>query len=421
MPDAISINSRWATALERNHHGQPLGNLLNVAHALRHSPAWQGVLGFNLSAFEATVLKQPPWEDRIRSRYPARWSDADDVCAAMWMQNERMSVSKQTVGQTIQVVARDHPFHPIKDHLEALEWDGEKRLEVLPDYFGANDDKYTKAVFRKFLIGAVARVYEPGCKMDSCLVLEGEQGIKKSMALRILAGNDEWFSDDMPDLASKDAKAHTRGFWIIELAELYTLMRAEVPLAKAFLSRQRDDVRLPYDERVTKLPRECVFVGTVNERQYLRDATGARRFWPVECTAIAIEPLQKYRDQIIAEAVYEYKQWKAGSAKLEAPWWFEDEGFLADEQAKRFESGVIEEQIEAYLAKKAEKSDPTVTLTEINETCLHLASSQWQRHEKQIGRALRHFKWVRFQRRVKGSQRREWCYRPEGFAESVTC
>jgi predicted P-loop ATPase len=401
MSNPVQINSRWASKLQRSVYGHPLASLANVVIALRSSPDWEGVLGFNESTWEVTAMKAPPWPEQVKRDYPARWQDVDDLGATYWMQMHEIKASRATTTDAIQLVAEDRFFHPIRDHLDSLVWDGRPRLDdYLTVYFNTTPDDYTKTVGRKFLIGAVARVYEPGCKNDCCLVLEGEQGLKKSMALRILAGNDQWFSDDMPDLASKDAKFHSRGFWIIELAELYTLLKADISQAKAFLSRQRDDVRLPYGKRTTKLPRECVFVGTVNAGQYLHDASGARRFWPVECKGINVESLREDRDQIIAEAVHEYKAWKAGTSNIEAPWWFDDEGAVRQQQAERFETGPLEDAIECFLSEREHAADPTVSQIEIARDGLHMPERDWKGLGKVITETLRRCHWKRFQRRV---------------------
>jgi predicted P-loop ATPase len=406
MSNPVQINSRWASKLQRSVYGHPLASLANVVIALRSSPDWEGVLGFNESTWEVTAMKAPPWPEQVKRDYPARWQDVDDLGTTYWMQMHEIKASRATTTDAIQLVAEDYLFHPIRNHLDSLEWDGSPRLgDYLTVYFNTEPNTYIKTVGRKFLIGAVARIYEPGCKNDCCLVLEGEQGLKKSMALRILAGNDQWFSDDMPDLASKDAKFHSRGFWIIELAELYTLFKADVSQAKAFLSRQRDDVRLPYGKRTTMLPRECVFVGTVNSGQYLHDPTGGRRFWPVDCKGINVESLREDRDQIVAEAVHEYKQWKLGASKEEAPWWFEDEGEVRKEQAERFETNPRQDLIESFLSERSKAVDPTVSQPEIARDCLGLTAGDWGAGvSKDITETLQRCGWKRFQRRT-GSKR----------------
>jgi putative DNA primase/helicase len=163
----------------------------------------------------------------------------------------------------------------------------------------ANTD-YSRAVGSRWLISPVARIFRPGAKADCCLILEGPQGIRKSTALRTLAG--EYFTDELADLGSKDAAMQTRGVWMIELSELDSLSHSEVARIKAFMSRTTDRFRPPYGMRLVESPRQCVFAGTVNHSTYLRDETGGRRFWPVTCGQIDIEALGRDRNQLWAEA-----------------------------------------------------------------------------------------------------------------------
>jgi predicted P-loop ATPase len=196
-------------------------------------------------------------------------------------------VSVEVAGQAVQTAARDHHFHPVKAYLQGLRWDGVERLERwLSTYVGADDTDYARADGSRWLISAVARIFRPGAKAD-CLILEGPQGIRKSTALRTIAG--EYFTDGLADLGSKDAAMQTRGVWIIELSELDS--HAEGAGIKAFMSRTTDRFRPPYGMRLVESPRQCIFAGTVNHGTYLRDETGGRRFRPVVCGRIDVEGL----------------------------------------------------------------------------------------------------------------------------------
>ena len=156
----------------------------------------------------------------------------------------RVLVSVEVAGQAVQTAARDHPFHPVKAYLQGLRWDGVERLDRwLSSYLGVDDTEYSRAVGSRWLISAVARIFRPGVKADCCLILEGPQGIRKSTALRTVAG--EYFTDELADLGSKDAAMQTRGVWIIELSELDNLSHAEVARIKAFMSRTTDRFRPP--------------------------------------------------------------------------------------------------------------------------------------------------------------------------------
>ena len=149
-------------------------------------------------------------------------------------------------------------------------------------YLGAEDTPLNRAVGSRWMISGVARILQPGAKVDHMLILEGPQGAKKSSALKTLAGA-EWFTDELAEIGSKDAAQQMRGIWVIEIAELDAISRAEVSRIKAFLSRTTDRYRPPYERYVVEMPRQCVFAGSVNPDTYLRDETGNRRFWPVRC------------------------------------------------------------------------------------------------------------------------------------------
>jgi hypothetical protein len=234
-------------------------------------------------------------------------------------------------GQAAQTAARDRPFHPLRAYLKGLRWDGVKRVDRwLTTYLGAAETEYSRAVGSRWLISAVARIFRPGSKADCCLILEGPQGIRKSTALRTLAG--EYFTDELADLGSKDAAMQTRGAWIIELSELDSLSHSDVARIKAFMSRTTDRFRPPYGMRLVESPRQCVFAGTVNHSTYLRDETGGRRFWPVTCGCIAVETLARDRDQLWAEAKARFE---AGSV-----WWLDTAELIqlaSDQQVDRYE------------------------------------------------------------------------------------
>jgi predicted P-loop ATPase len=223
------------------------------------------------------------------------------------MQHKGIIAAKAVVGKAIQTVARDRPFHPIREYFERLKWDGRPRIDTwLPTYLGAAISDYHHAVGAKFLIGAVARVFQPGCKNDCCLVLEGPQGIMKSTALKVLA--DPWFTDEIADLGSKDSSMQVHGVLLVEIAELDAMQKSEVSRIKAFMSRPVDRYRPPYAKYLVEAPRESVFAGSVNPGvKYLKDETGARRFWPVQCGLVDIQKLGRDKDLLWAEAVVRLK------------------------------------------------------------------------------------------------------------------
>ena len=206
------------------------------------------------------AVRAMPWVQDVSGQC---WTDQEDRLTADWLQRNGILVDVSTAAQAAQTVAKDRSFHPVRNYLETVAWDGVQRLDRwLATYLGAEDTNYTRAVGARWLISAVARIYRPGVKADCCLILEGPQGIKKSTALKTLAG--AYFTDELADLGSKDSALQTRGVWIIELSELDTLSRSEVGRIKAFMSRTTDRFRPPYGKRLIESPRQCVFAGTVN-------------------------------------------------------------------------------------------------------------------------------------------------------------
>src|SRR5262245_7933537 len=217
--------------------------------------------------------------------------------------------------------ARINSFHPVREYLASLQWDGKPRIDRwLTTYGGAEDDKYTRAVGALFLIAAVRRVRKPACKFDEMMVLESPQGTDKSSALAVLAVDEDWFSDDVPlNVDSKRAIEMLRGRWIVEAAELSGMKKAEVEHLKAFLSRQIDRARMAYGRLPIEVPRQCVVAGTTNKTEYLRDTTGNRRFWPVLVRRFNLDALRRDRDQLWAEAAA--REAKGESIRLPRELW----------------------------------------------------------------------------------------------------
>ena len=367
----------WHNLLLRKPDGQLQPNKLsNVIQLLINDEDWKGGLRYNNFSNEVELEGTPVTDD-------------DDTKVCIWMEKKGMSLKPPAIRAALINVARRSSYNPLQDYLNGLEWDGEPRLNTwLSKYLGCDTKPYTEMIARKFLIGAVARALQPGCKMDTMLILEGPQGVKKSSAIEALFSA-AWFTDELGDLGSKDAAMQIQGVWCIELAELSTLSRAAANRAKEWITRRRDRFRPPYGRSVIEAPRACVLMGTVNPDGggYLKDSSGGRRFWPVQCYNINIEEIRENRDQLWAEA-------KAAFENKEK-WWPEpgDQTYLAEnEQEERYEEDPWEQPISDYVVKLIGE----VTKEQIYEYCLDIPESQWNTaYAMRVGKIMKRIGWTK--------------------------
>jgi predicted P-loop ATPase len=284
----------------------------NVRLVLSRDPALAGIARFDEFAGALVLAKVIPGTDD-RSALPRSWTDNDSTALVQYIQRTSLpKITCERVERAVAQIAQDtNKFHPVRELLDSFQWDGEPRLDTwLEKYAGAHDapEEYLRAVSAATLIGGAARIYRPGSKNDCALVLEGIQGAKKSTLANALALRDEWFSDSLPaDLATKDSRDHLKGKWVIELPELAQFRRSEIETVKAFMSRRREQYRPSYGRHELQYPRQCFFIGSTNDSEYLVDTTGNRRFWPVKCKQIDIDALLLDRSQLWAEAVHRFK------------------------------------------------------------------------------------------------------------------
>jgi hypothetical protein len=241
---------------------------------------------------------QVPWGEAGRP-----FVDSDAHHLQHWFSSRfRLNIGPQLIWTAVSVLANKNAVHPVRNYLKGLDWDGVPRVDTwLRDYLGAEmPEPYLTEVSRKFLVASVARIFEPGCKFDHILVLEGAQGIGKSTAVAELAG--PWGLGSLPNIRDKDALIALQGIWWVEISELATLRRVDVESYKAFFSASVDKFRVPYSRGWEEFPRQCVFIGTTNHDDYLSDNTGNRRFWPVKVTRYEFGSLKRDRDLLYAEA-----------------------------------------------------------------------------------------------------------------------
>jgi predicted P-loop ATPase len=389
--DAIAEQkSKWLAKCDRDKHGQPLSNLASVLAVLR------SFLPDTFAHDEmlcAPMLMQPLMEEDEPNFKPRPVTDVDvGVVQASFQRIGLRRITKDMVHQAVDIRAEECRFHPIRQYLERIEWDGVSRVSNLfPIYFGVDDTDYAKSIGSMFLVGMVARIFEPGCKADHLPVIEGMQGTLKSTACSVLGG--EWFSDNLPDItAGKEAAQHLRGKWLIEISEMHALNRAEATQLKSFISRQIERYRPSYGRKEVHEPRQCVFVGTTNHDTYLRDETGGRRFWPIKATRIDTDALARDRDQLLAEAAARYREG--------AQWWpdkeFERE-VIMPEQAARYEADdAWEALIAAWVRDPEQLKLGKVTIGGIARSVLNFEKSRiGTADQRRIAKVLTSLGWHR--------------------------
>ena len=303
-------NGDWLKQLEYEKRSTVVKNTLrNLLLILNNDEKLKGIV-FNQLSDGMEIKGEVPWE------HPSRfWRDADDAQLISYVDLTYGTFSARNYDIAVTKVADDRSYHPIREFLASLpEWDRVPRVDtILVDFLGASDNAYVRAVTRKTLCGAIARVMNPGCKFDTMLVLNGPQGKGKSTLISKLCG--EWFNDSLllNDTKDKTAAEKLQGYWILEIGELAGLKKTEIETLRGFLSRQNDIYRASFGRRATPHPRQCVFIGTTNaENGYLRDTAGNRRFWPVKTPGDAAraswEMTEEEIRQIWAEALVRYKE-----------------------------------------------------------------------------------------------------------------
>ena len=333
--------------------GKIVQNVRNWERVLEHDQRFTDRIRFNEFDRQTYLYGSVPWEQKNTLR---TWTTADDSALFSIIQAEYGLRGRNDFYDAVQNVAMRHRFHPIRDMLNNLVWDGGEHIaRLLPTYLGAENTPYNSAVMRLMMIAAVSRVFSPGCKFDYVCVLEGVQGLGKSSFLQALALDDAWFSDSLDSLDTDKAAQLLMGTWIVELAELKSLSRTSggSDSVKRFISATQDRLRLPYERRADTYPRQCTFWGSTNKKDFLQDETGNRRYLPVEC---GINPPQKSvfddgaRNEILQAWAQAVHIWRTEHPALVLPKEFERE-------AKERQQGALQDDgktglIGEYLADK---------------------------------------------------------------------
>lgn len=337
----------WMKQLSRDKKGNIDPTPDNLIIILENDPNLCGRVAYNDFSFRLAVLKDLPWRKKEQGNV---WNDTDDACLRNYLSKVYEIQGANKIADACSEVFMRHHFHPVRDYIKSLKWDGVKRAETLwIDYLGAEDTHYTREVTRKHLTAAVARVFEPGCKFDYVIILSGQQGIGKSTMLKKLGR--EWFSDSLSAVQGKEAYEQLHGVWIAEMGELYATRKSESEAVKLFLSKQEDIFRVAYGRRTSTFPRQCVFYGTTNDSQFLRDWTGNRRFWPLAVTGKGAKSFEDFNDETVGQVWAEaYQLYKDGEKLYLDPETEKEALAVQEEHSIQSEKlGLIEEYLDTKL------------------------------------------------------------------------
>jgi len=326
----------WSKLLDKTEEGTIKGTLHNITLIVQNDPRTKGIIRKNVFAEKLVQFGKPGKRKKKAVTLPTlqlvgeMWNMRDPINGDPWNDSRDallrrmieapviqggygLKVSDRDLASAIDITGSDNAFHPVRDYLKSLTWDGVPRMDRLfIDYVKTPDNAYYRSIARLTLVAGVTRVFEPGAKFDFAPILEGLQGRRKSTFIKVLGKH--WSAELDGDFADDRSMIEKMlGNWVLEIPELSAFGKAEVNHIKAFMSRQEDRARLAYDRRVTIFQRQCIFMGSTNDKKYLKDETGGRRFWPVECTLgpdeeIDTDTLEQNVDQLWAEAYDEYRQ-----------------------------------------------------------------------------------------------------------------
>lgn len=389
MSNVVDMSDHyWRRNLKVNskeHVTAEIGN----AYLMLTNGIWRGCLGFDSFANSVFWAKTPPaLADFTSPQAGDVLRDRDAVYVQHYLSRigapAQVSFKVQTIQEAIIVAAQRNALHPLQNYLNGLAWDGVQRLNTwLHRYAGCDDTPYHADIGRMWMVSAVARALNPGVKVDTMLILQGVQGLRKTSLLEVLGGR--WFLPELGSVTNKDTKQSLMGKWIVECAELDAMQRSEITAVKTFLTIREDFYRLPYARTFQHQPRSVCFAGTTNSAQPFNDATGARRFWPATCTRIDIPAALRDRDQLWAEAVARFEvgeQWHPSTNSLVA---------IQLEQADRYEPDIWTDKVLGWVHTRL----TSFTTAEIATGPLNLEIGKVDRQtQSRIGKILAHAGYV---------------------------
>lgn len=389
MADVIDLQA-WKGKLDKGPKGVKK-NLTNLMLHLQNLPGLGESIKFNDFTGRIEWRGQP-------------LQDEDTVDVRLMLEDAGFEPQTSDVLPALIRHAHDNTYDPVRAYLDGLKWDGTPRIDAwLQTYMGAPSHEILAVFGAKFLIGAVARIYSPGCQMDNALVFEGKQGAGKTTAVAALFGRDYMISS-ISDFKSKEASIALQGRWCVEVAELAALKRSDITEVKKFITETVDQYRPVHGKNTIDRPRRCVFIGTTNERQYLKDSTGNRRFWPVPCGDVDVPAIAVDRDQIWAEAVNRYRKGD--------PWWIEDTDTLKKAETVQSDRAMQDpwgEKIDTWLDENL--GVDFVTSARILTEALHVdVARQGRAEEMRVADYLTSKGWTHERRTPAPGKKRKWGY-----------
>lgn len=404
--DVRQAKAELATAIPskllENEQGNVRSILANAILQLQASPL---KLAYDTFASKVMIQNTALWAKT------GPWADIDDVSAANYLQHNGVNVSSATANEAAMFLAHQNPYHPVREWLQGLHWDGTPRADTwMSEYLGAIDTPLLQGVASKWMISAVARIMLPGCKADHMIVLEGPEGKRKSTALRALVNGHldshvgvQWFRDNMPPIDKDDTGLYMQGVWVIEIAELDAIRGKDWTKTKAFLTSMRDSFRKKFGRNMQDYPRQCIFAASTNEDHWAGDPHGARRFWPVRVGKVDIDGLLAVRDQLWAEARFRFDEGE--------PWHLPEnlELLAKEEQAERAPDDIWIGRVSHALDRMPNIDD--VSIWEIMDK-MGLATKEQEFHKYKVGHSLQSLGWERYRSRTEGS--RIYRYRKTG-------
>lgn len=333
--DDVSLLSQ----LQTNKRGEYYNTIENVKLILQGDAEYRNRIAYD------------EFSGRIKLDKSTIWTDTHDSYLRSYLERKYNITKKSAIDDALTIVANQNAYHPVQDYFNSLVWDGVSRIDTFfVDYLGCKDTPYTKAVTTTMFLSLVARVFQKGCKVDTMVVLVGEQGIGKSTILQKLVPNSQWYSDSLQNVSSKDAYEQLTEKVLIEIGELSALKKSDIESTKLFISKQSDYYRKAYGRHPENVERQCIFVGTTNTQSFLKDSTGNRRFYPLDChkaevrKSIWTELSDRYRDLLWAEAVARFKSGE--------PWYIQDKAIIdraIEVQNFHFDESPLQADIQNYL------------------------------------------------------------------------